>query len=210
MNEKYNKPLLVAIFLVFSIFIAVVFLRNNHYFFAAMIAIAFVLMVISSRIQKTNNKKELYERLGITTDDEFSLLLCNFEELVTDKLYIKDEMVININSYKCYYLYEIKNMEKIHHHNRNSTFRSDTYELKVIAETAIDTLYFDTSINARDCAYLLLSRKIAESKKEETSDICEEIVSHELPYSEDEYDGYIMDEEDIKNKENRNDWLGSI
>jgi hypothetical protein len=29
-------------------------------------------------------------------------------------------------------------------------------------------------------------------------------------YSANEYEGMIMDEEDIKNKENRNDWLGSV
>lgn len=178
--------------------------------FSLIIALLFVWSVVAGIFRKKNSKKELYERLGISSDEVFSLMLCEFDELVTDRLYIRDELVVNINSYKCYYLYEILNLEKVHHYNRKSTFYRDTYELRIYAQTTNDKLYFDTNINARDCAYLLLTRKIEESRKEAVSDICEDIVSNELPYSEDEYDGYIMDEEDIKNKENRNDWLGSI
>ncbi len=80
----------------------------------------------------------------------------------------------------------------------------------IITETTSDYLDFDTSKNARDCAYLLMSRKISESNKNYDCEMCADILSNMPAYSADEYEGMIMDEEDIKNKENRNDWLGSV
>ncbi len=210
MSDKNNKSIFLAVYLILCFLIFLVLLIGGQTVLSLIIALLFVWSVVAGIFRTKNSKKELYERLGISSDDELSLMLCEFEELVSDRLYLKDEQVVNINSYKCYYLYEIINLEKVHHYNRRSTLYRDTYELRIYTQTTNDLLYFGTNINGRDCAYLLLTQKMNESRKEYASDVCEEIVSHEPAYSEEEYDGYIMDEEDIKNKENRNDWLGSI
>ena len=96
-------------------------------------------------------------------------------------------------------------MAKKQHYNRGSTLRRYTYSLRIETETTTDLLYFDTSINARDCAYLLLSRKIAESNKNYDMDKFSENISDELAYSHDSYEGFIMNKDDVKDK---SDWLG--
>ncbi len=116
----------------------------------------------SEYVQRKYSQK-LLDKLNVYNDDEVEQILVDHEVIVKDTLYVKGDRVINVDTSEVYNLYEIRNMAKKQHYNRGSTLRRYTYSLRIETETTTDLLYFDTSINARDCAYLLLSRKIAES-----------------------------------------------
>ena len=49
---------------------------------------------------------------------------------------------------------------------------------------------------------------MTEFRQDTAGDVYDGIVSNEKAYSMDEYDDMIMDEEDIKDRESRSDWLG--
>ena len=207
MSER-SKSILGVFVLIFTIFIIVFFAGNNQYFFVFVIVLFFVFMVISGKIQKSSNRRQLYERLGISSEDELSAVLSEFDVLVSDKLYIRNGLIVNIDSYKSYHLYEIKNVEKRNITHRNRTMSYETYELIIYTETTTDTLYYYTNVSGRDCAYLLLSRKLTEFRQDTVGDVYDGFVSNELAYSSDEYEGMIMDDEDIEDRESRSDWLG--
>lgn len=158
----------------------------------------------SEYVQRKYSQK-LLDKLNVYNDDEVEQILADHEVIVKDKLYVKGDRVINVDTSEVYNLYEIRNMAKKQHYNRGSTLRRYTYSLRIETETTTDLLYFDTSINARDCAYLLLSRKIAESNKNYDMDKFSENISDELAYSHDSYEGFIMNKDDVKDK---SDWLG--
>ena len=207
MSER-SKSILGVFVLIFTIFIIVFFAGNNHTFFVFVIVLFFVFIVISGKIQKSSNRRQLYERLGISSEDELSAVLSEFDVLVSDKLYIRNGLIVNIDSYKSYHLYEIKNVEKRNITHRNRTMSYETYELIIYTETTTDTLYYYTNKSGRDCAYLLLVRKISESKSRTAKVTSQDIISNELAYSSDDYEGMIMDDEDIEDRESRSDWLG--
>lgn len=158
----------------------------------------------SEYVQRKYSQK-LLDKLNVYNDDEVEQILADHEVIVKDTLYVKGDRVINVDTSEVYNLYEIRNMAKKQHYNRGSTLRRYTYSLRIETETTTDLLYFDTSINARDCAYLLLSRKIAESNKNYDMDKFSENISDELAYSHDSYEGFIMNKDDVKDK---SDWLG--
>ena len=158
----------------------------------------------SECVQRKYSQK-LLDKLNVYNDDEVEQILADHEVIVKDTLYVKGDRVINVDTSEVYNLYEIRNMAKKQHYNRGSTLRRYTYSLRIETETTTDLLYFDTSINARDCAYLLLSRKIAESNKNYDMDKFSENISDELAYSHDSYEGFIMNKDDVKDK---SDWLG--
>lgn len=158
----------------------------------------------SEYVQRKYSQK-LLDKLNVYNDDEVEQILADHEVIVKDTLYVKGDRVINVDTSEVYNLYEIRNMTKKQHYNRGSTLRRYTYSLRIETETTTDLLYFDTSINARDCAYLLLSRKIAESNKNYDMDKFSENISDELAYSHDSYEGFIMNKDDVKDK---SDWLG--
>ncbi|MBR3900194.1 MAG: hypothetical protein IKJ60_01420 [Ruminococcus sp.] len=99
-------------------------------------------------------------------------------------------------------------MEKRNITHRNRTMSYETYELIIYTETTTDTLYYYTNKSGRDCAHLLLVRKISESKSRTAKVTSQDIISNELAYSSDDYEGMIMDDEDIEDRESRSDWLG--
>ncbi|MBR6581715.1 MAG: hypothetical protein IKK66_10500 [Ruminococcus sp.] len=158
----------------------------------------------SEYVQRKYSQK-LLDKLNVYNDDEVEQILADHEVIVKDTLYVKGDRVINVDTSEVYNLYEIRNMAKKQHYNRGSTLRRYTYSLRIETETTTDLLYFDTSINARDCAYLLLSRKIAESNKNYDMDKFSENISDELAYSHDSYEGFILNKDDVKDK---SDWLG--
>lgn len=164
----------------------------------------------SNSSPSNTNRKKLLEQLGLGDEAELKQYLSECEVIIHNKLYVKEDTVINIDTNKIYNLYEITEMKKNQQYHRHHVLSYNTYSLLIITETTSDYLDFDTSKNARDCAYLLMSRKISESNKNYDCEICVDILSNMPAYSADEYEGMIMDEEDIKNKENRNDWLGSV
>ena len=206
-NKKNNGLLLVAVFILCSS-ILIALIRNGNLLLFILLFILFAYIIISGIISRGNNKKSLFERLGISSEDELSAVLSEFDVLVSDKLYIRNGLIVNIDSYKSYHLYEIKNVEKRNITHRNRTMSYETYELIIYTETTTDTLYYYTNKSGRDCAHLLLVRKISESKSRTAKVTSQDIISNELAYSPDEYEGMIMDDEDIVDRENRSDWLG--
>lgn len=158
----------------------------------------------SEYVQRKYSQK-LLDKLNVYNDEEVEQILADYEVIVKDTLYVKGDRVINVDTSEVYNLYEIRNMVKKQHYNRGSTLRRYTYSLRIETETTTDLLYFDTSINARDCAYLLLSRKIAESNKNYDMDKFSENISDEMAYSNDSYEGFILNKDDVKDK---SDWLG--
>ena len=206
-NKKNNGLLLVAVFILCSP-ILIALIRNGNILLFILLLILFAYIIISGIISRGNNKKSLFERLGISSEDELSPVLSEFDVLVSDKLYIRNGLIVNIDSYKSYHLYEIKNVEKRNITHRNRTMSYETYELIIYTETTTDTLYYYTNKSGRDCAYLLLAREISESKSRTAKVASQDIISNELAYSSDEYEGMIMDDEDIEDRENRSDWLG--
>ncbi len=206
-NKKNNGLLLVAVFILCSS-ILIALIRNGNILLFILLLILFAYIIISGIISRGNNKKSLFERLGISSEDELSAVLSEFDVLVSDKLYIRNGLIVNIDSYKSYHLYEIKNMEKRNITHRNRTMSYETYELIIYTETTTDTLYYYTNKSGRDCAHLLLVRKISESKSRTAKVTSQDIISNELAYSSDDYEGMIMDDEDIVDRESRSDWLG--
>lgn len=206
-NKKNNGLLLVAVFILCSS-ILIALIRNGNILLFILLLILFAYIIISGIISRGNNKKSLFERLGISSEDELSAVLSEFDVLVSDKLYIRNGLIVNIDSYKSYHLYEIKNVEKRNITHRNRTMSYETYELIIYTETTTDTLYYYTNKSGRDCAYLLLVREISESKSRTAKVTSQDIISNELAYSSDDYEGMIMDDEDIEDRENRSDWLG--
>lgn len=206
-NKKNNGLLLVAVFILCSS-ILIALIRNGNILLFILLLILFAYIIISGIISRGNNKKSLFERLGISSEDELSAVLSEFNVLVSDKLYIRNGLIINIDSYKSYHLYEIKNVEKRNITHRNRTMSYETYELIIYTETTTDTLYYYTNKSGRDCAHLLLVRKISESKSRTAKVTSQDIISNELAYSSDDYEGMIMDDEDIEDRESRSDWLG--
>lgn len=206
-NKKNNGLLLVAVFILCSS-ILIALIRNGNILLFILLLILFAYIIISGIISRGNNKKSLFERLGISSEDELSAMLSEFDVLVSDKLYIRNGLIVNIDSYKSYHLYEIKNVEKRNITHRNRTMSYETYELIIYTETTTDTLYYYTNKSGRDCAHLLLVRKISESKSRTAKVTSQDIISNELAYSSDDYEGMIMDDEDIVDRENRSDWLG--
>lgn len=158
----------------------------------------------SEYVQRKYSQK-LLDKLNVYNDEEVEQILADYEVIVKDTLYVKGDRVINVDTSEVYNLYEIRNMVKKQYYNRGSTLRRYTYSLRIETETTTDLLYFDTSINARDCAYLLLNRKIAESNKNYDMDKFSENISDELAYSNDSYEGFILNKDDVKDK---SDWLG--
>jgi hypothetical protein len=206
-NKKNNGLLLVAVFILCSS-ILIALIRNGNILLFILLLILFAYIIISGIISRGNNKKSLFERLGISSEDELSAVLSEFDVLVSDKLYIRNGLIVNIDSYKSYHLYEIKNVEKRNITHRNRTMSYETYELIIYTETTTDTLYYYTNKSGRDCAHLLLVRKISESKSRTAKVTSQDIISNELAYSSDDYEGMIMDDEDIEDRESRSDWLG--
>lgn len=206
-NKKNNSLLLVAVFILCSS-ILFALIRNGNILLFILLLILFAYIIISGIISRGNNKKSLFERLGISSEDELSAVLSEFDVLVSDKLYIRNGLIVNIDSYKSYHLYEIKNVEKRNITHRNRTMSYETYELIIYTETTTDTLYYYTNKSGRDCAHLLLVRKISESKSRTAKVTSQDIISNELAYSSDDYEGMIMDDEDIVDRESRSDWLG--
>ena len=206
-NKKNNGLLLVAVFILCSS-ILIALIRNGNILLFILLLILFAYIIISGIISRGNNKKSLFERLGISSEDELSAVLSEFDVLVSDKLYIRNGLIVNIDSYKSYHLYEIKNVEKRNVTHRNRTMSYETYELIIYTETTTDTLYYYTNKSGRDCAHLLLVRKISESKSRTAKVTSQDIISNELAYSSDDYEGMIMDDEDIEDRESRSDWLG--
>jgi hypothetical protein len=206
-NKKNNGLLLVAVFILCSS-ILIALIRNGNILLFILLLILFAYIIISGIISRGNNKKSLFERLGISSEDELSAVLSEFDVLVSDKLYIRNGLIVNIDSYKSYHLYEIKNVEKRNITHRNRTMSYETYELIIYTETTTDTLYYYTNKSGRDCAHLLLVRKISESKSRTAKVTSQDIISNELAYSSDDYEGMIMDDEDIVDRESRSDWLG--
>lgn len=206
-NKKNNGLLLVAVFILCSS-ILIALIRNGNILLFILLLILFAYIIISGIISRGNNKKSLFERLGISSEDELSAVLNEFDVLVSDKLYIRNGLIVNIDSYKSYHLYEIKNVEKRNVTHRNRTMSYETYELIIYTETTTDTLYYYTDKSGRDCAHLLLVRKISESKSRTAKVTSQDIISNELAYSSDDYEGMIMDDEDIEDRESRSDWLG--
>lgn len=206
-NKKSNGLLLVVVFILCSS-ILISLIRNGNILLFILLLILFAYTIISGIISRGNSKKSLFERLGISSEDELSAVLSEFDVLVSDKLYIRNGLIVNIDSYKSYHLYEIKNVEKRNVTHRNRTMSYETYELIIYTETTMDTLYYSTNKSGRDCAYLLLIRKISESKSKNAKSASRDIISNELAYSHDDYEGMIMDDEDIEDRESRSDWLG--
>lgn len=206
-NKKNNGLLLVAVFILCSS-ILIALIRNGNILLFILLLILFAYIIISGIISRGNNKKSLFERFGISSEDELSAVLSEFDVLVSDKLYIRNGLIVNIDSYKSYHLYEIKNVEKRNITHRNRTMSYETYELIIYTETTTDTLYYYTNKSGRDCAHLLLVRKISESKSRTAKVTSQDIISNELAYSSDDYEGMIMDDEDIEDRESRSDWLG--
>lgn len=206
-NKKNNGLLLVAVFILCSS-ILIALIRNGNILLFILLLILFAYIIISGIISRGNNKKSLFERLGISSEDELSAVLSEFDVLVSDKLYIRNGLIVNIDSYKSYHLYEIKNVEKRNITHRNRTMSYETYELIIYTETTTDTLYYYTNKSGRDCAHLLLVRKISESKSRTAKVTSQDKISNELAYSSDDYEGMIMDDEDIVDRESRSDWLG--
>ncbi|MBQ6943101.1 MAG: hypothetical protein IJN43_02110 [Ruminococcus sp.] len=209
--KRANKTVIISIILIIvTIILTVLFPDSGTPVF--ILLLVFLIFPFVTRIVNGNkNQKLVYERLGVSTKEEYYRALSEFNELIANRLYIKDDLIININSYDMYYINEIVSIEKVnrrHYSRYGHTYRNISYELKIITDSIIDTLKYDTNVSGRDCAYLLLSRKLTEFRQDTAGDVYDGFVSNEKAYSMDEYDDMIMDEEDIKDRENRSDWLG--
>lgn len=208
--KSIQKKIVYASILVIASVILVILFPESSVLFVILVLTFILLPIVSSIVNRSNNMRELYERLGVSSDEEFHRALSEYDVLIEDRLYIKNETVINIRSKQMYYLYEIQSIEKKNHkhYNRGRRYYYTTYELNIVTDLIVDCLYYDTDLSGRDCAYLLLSKKLTESRRNSARDAYDGLVSNDSAYSMDAYDDMIMDEEDIKDRENRSDWLG--
>ena len=209
--SRANKTVIISIILIIATIILTVLFRDSGAAVFILFLIFLIFPFVTRIVNGGKNKKLVYEHLGVSTKEEYYQAMSEFDVLIADRLYIKDKLIININSYEMYYINEIRSIEKMNrrHYSRYSRrYRTISYELKIITDSIIDTLKYDANLSGRDCAYLLLSKKLTEIRQDTAGDVYDGIVSNEKAYSMNEYDDMIMDEEDIKDRKNRSDWLG--
>ena len=153
-------------------------------------------------IKSLDNLNKFKSDLGVTTAEEIDAILsvCNVQ--IGNKLYIDDERLINLYSFVTYPVKDIYDVSKALH--KGVKGRRDYY-ITIMTASQNDEIHFGREEEKRESAYaqvkaLLYSRNIKVVRTDN-------YIDKTVPVTDDPYAGYIMDEDDLKDK---SDWLGSL
>ena len=136
--------------------------------------------------------------------------LSNCEIQLGDRFFVNDDYTVNMNNITIYptsSIIDVTKERKISHH-KNSLYH---YIVHITTTLGKDSINFSSNKAAADTAYaqvqaLLYSNKM---KNMRNNSVYNDTNAKEN-VSDNPYGNMIMDEEDIKDLDNRSDWLGSV
>ena len=118
--KRANKTVVISIILIIVTIILTVLFPDSGTPVFILLLVLLIFPFVTRIVNGNKNQKLVYERLGVSTKEEYYRALSEFNELIANRLYIKDDLIININSYDMYYINEIVSIEKVNrrHYSR--------------------------------------------------------------------------------------------
>ena len=169
---------------------------------------AFFAVFSIKELKKYSEKlKILKDTLGVSTPEEIDEILSACKVQIRYKLFIDDEKLINLYTIETYPVTDIIDVckeERKHGKRRH-------YFLNITTKTHKDEVYFERRTEDIESAYTQVKAILYTNKLRDNRNIYYNTnVAEQMTEIDDPYAGMIMDEEDIKDRENRSDWLSSV
>lgn len=206
-------------FILYSLYHIILYVIQGKFIFLivrihpiSLILMAMIIYLIIHSIESIKKLSEkisiLKEKLGVTMSEDIDGVLSVCDVQIGNKLYIDKERLINLYSFETYPITDIVDVSK--EKRKHSNHRPQFY-LNITTTTHKDEIWFGRIKDEWESAYTQIKALLySEKLKNNMSTIRIVDVPEKMTEIDDSYAGMILDEEDIKNKEDRNDWLGSI